>query len=409
MEKLFDSYESQPHDLTILFDIAQQYRVLGKNNLSYIFLKYLISLSPSITPSILTELSIVAYYTPYKHEGLWASERLLFDRLVNFYLKDLAHRNSLFYSIKLNWSRKIPVDIELPYIIGTQEKWRPLNPSILKTTSGYIVNCRTVNYRQQGSNYTSLDSDGVIRTRNFILNLNPEFELLSQIEIIDNLQRVKYPKSVDGLEDCRLVQINTDIWFTCTNFDTHQQWLPQISLCKLSDDYKLTSLIHLKGPDPNRCEKNWLPFNCNGQLQIIYSFDPMIVYSPDENTGNCREVVKYTPEYDFSRFRGSAPPISFNSGYLAVIHEVALTPDRVYLHRFVELDVEYKVKRISHVFYFEDRGIEFCSGLCESHNSKDLLLTVGIDDRQAYIFEISISLVNSMLLPVAVVVANGEI
>lgn len=175
------------------------------------------------------------------------------------------------------------------------------------------------------------------------------------------MPRIKTPAfNLEGLEDCRLFEWNKELWFTCTTVDTNPCGRHQISLCKLSnkasdEQIAVEKLLPMQGPDCYRVEKNWLPFVKSGQLYLIYQYAPFTIYKPHLETGECQVVFEYESSYDFSRFRGSAPPIEFDDGYLLLVHEVGFLQDfhRFYTHRFLFLDKEFVVRRLSNPFTFK--------------------------------------------------------
>ena len=197
-----------------------------------------------------------------------------------------------------------------------------------------------------------------------------------------------------------------DSWFTCTTSDTNPTGNFQISLCKLSEDIngnkiQVEKLIPLNGPDLYRCEKNWLPFTKDGHFFTVYSYDPFIIYKPDLKTGDCETALHYEPTLDFTRFRGSAGPIEFDGGYLLLVHEVVhhLDYSRVYLHRFLYLDQHYNITRLSKPFIFKHQGVEFCASMTADHLGSQLVMSLGIEDREAYLCFVDFDTIHSMLNP----------
>lgn len=288
-----------------------------------------------------------------------------------------------------------------------------MNPSIRKTAQGYDVICRTVNYIQIGAkHFKSLDLFDItntVKTRNFLVQYDRNFEPLSQKEIIEELPRERKPIfNVEGLEDCRIFEFNKSTWFTCTTLDTNLSGKqPQISLCKLADDrsastIQVEKLIPLIGPNVFRCEKNWLPMIHQGEFHVIYSYDPFIVYKPNiENGLVTRHLMTHyhVPKYDFSRFSGSAAPIEFDSGYLLLVHETVYDDQRNYMHRFVYLDPQFNILQVSKPFIFLHKGIEYCCGMTLDHMETNLVIALGIEDREAYLCTIDINTVRSLLEP----------
>lgn len=337
------------------------------------------------------ELSIAAFYTPFSEEGLAATNRLILKKTVPWSVKGWSYQNLLFYVKNIPHLKLEPLLFDLPFVReGLATRCMPMNPSIQRVDEGYEVVCRAVNYIQIGArefrSLDILDPSGTIRARNFFLTYDKDFNLVSQKEIIEDLEREKIPcYNSEGIEDCRLFHMRNHNWVTCTTCDTNPLGQREISLCQLDTHSRVKKLVRLKGPNPRRCEKNWLPFIKGDALHMIYSYSPFLVYQTDMEKGDCEAVCQYEPEYDFTHFRGSAAPIAFEQGYLVLIHEVVMFQnDRHYLHRFLYLDEELKIKKVSAPFTFLHKGVEYCCGMTLDHNQNNLILTIGIEDREAY-------------------------
>lgn len=421
-----DAFQTNPRRAEPLQRISKYYRNKEQFDLSYFFAKQgslipfpydqSLFISYPVYDYLLDEdISISAYYTPYKQEGFAAINRLMLKKNIPYYIKNQAYHNALFYVECLPNASYEPIKMELPLIReGLAMHYNPMNPSIKKTNEGYDVICRTVNYMQIGAKHFQtldiLDPTNTFTTRNFFLQYDKNFNLLSQQEIIEDLPRKKYKsRNVEGLEDCRLFEFNDSLWFTCTTLDTNPAGQPQISLCKLSDDrsqstVSVEKLVPLASPNPFRCEKNWLPFVINDEFHVIYSYDPFIVYKPNEKITRFNEnvqIIKYDPILDFSRFSGSASPISFDEGYLILVHETVHNEDqRIYLQRFVFLDKDLNITKLSKPFIFLHKGIEYCCGMTIDHEEKKLVIGVGIEDREAYFCSIDLNTVRSLLEPI---------
>lgn len=411
------AYEYHPLRAEPLWNVAKHYRVNGENALAYLFAKQgktipypkddLLFIShPVYLYQFDEELSIAAYYTPFKEEGMEAINRILLNRNVPQSVKEWAHRNSLYYVQNLPHADYTPIAVMLPPLReGLDEYYCPLNPSIQKTQHGYSMICRAVNYTQKGGmGHRSRDPDDpTIRTKNFFLEYDKNLRLLSQKEITETLPRLRQPTQVKGLEDCRLVEIDGDNWFTCSTFDHQPNSVSQI-LCKLggkatAQHLPVKAFVPMDGWK-GWCEKNWLPFSYRGELCVVYLCDPFTVYQVDKKNGACKLIKEYTPPLDLSRFRGSAAPIAFGDGYLMLIHEVVVGHERVYLHRFVYLDQDLNLKGLSKPFTFQHQGVEYCCGMALDHNNTECILSVGIEDREAHLCRLSVESIYSLLDPI---------
>jgi glycosyltransferase involved in cell wall biosynthesis len=420
-----DAFQYEPTRAEPLQQISTHYRLKEEYNLAYLFAKqgskisypkdHILFISDPVYDYIFDEdISIAAFYTPFKEEGFAATNRLMLKKGIPPHVREQAYKNMLSYVENLPGKYE-PIEIDLPLIReGLASRYNPMNPSIHKTENGYEVICRTVNYMQIGARHFKsldlLDTSNTIKTRNFLIQYNKDLKKISQQEIIEDLERTKnHSWIVKGLEDCRLVHYNDSTWFTCTTLDTNPTGQPQISLCKLSDDrtgstIKVEKLIPLNGPDLRRCEKNWLPFVKNGEFQMLYSFDPLIIYKPiwskeNQTIQNEKFFTLQVPTHDFSRFSGSAAPIVFDGGYLVLVHESVDNEHRNYMHRFVFLDHNLNIQKLSKPFTFFHKGIEYCCGMAIDHSDKNLVLAIGIEDREAYLFTKDLDSVRAMLEP----------
>lgn len=416
-----DAYAFNPERAESLQKLSELYREEGKYSLAYMFAKQgsaipypkdnlLFISDPIYDYKFDEELSIAAYYTPFKKEGLEAANRLILNRKAPKYTKENTYRNLLYYIENLKETTFIPIKFELPLIHEKSLfRYNPANPSVIKTDKGYLAISRTVNYNQRGAIHFPLidpTDTNTIKTRNFLLEYDKNFNLIGQKEIVDNFPRKRYPwRPIEGLEDCRLFALNDELWFSCTTDDLSPGKRIQIAAAKLSKESTenkigLDKIIALEGPDPHRCEKNWLPFSLKGKMHFIYAYDPFIIYKPNQETGISETVMKTVPSHDFSEFRGSAAPISFQDGYLMMVHEVTFTDQRFYFHRFIFLDKDFMVKKVSKPFTFMHKGVEMCLGMTTDHEEKKLVMAIGVEDKQAFFCLMDLDKVASLLEPI---------
>jgi tetratricopeptide (TPR) repeat protein len=389
--------EANPGRAESYYYLADYYRLKGQNHLCtyYAMRGKELSVPKEGAPFISKaahdylldeELSITAFYTPFSAKGYEAVNRLLVNKEVPGEVRFTALNNALFYAKALS-AVLLPVDVVLPKI-NESENFNPMNPSIQRTDTGYDIICRTVNFAQrEGKDYWSRDPcNKRILTRNFLIKTDKEFKRLSQEEIVD---QADYPRFfwpyVGGLEDCRLFRFQGANWFTCSVYDANPKNIIQIALGKIEEGGACMQLTPLQGPIEGKYEKNWLPFELNGEIHLIYTHDPFILLKPDAATGKCEKVLETTSLFDCTNFRGSAGPIPFDEGYLTLVHEVAYPGRRYYLHRFVYLDNQFNITKLSPPFYIKTRGIEYCSGMTVDHAGKNLVITLGVEDKEAYI------------------------
>jgi hypothetical protein len=89
-----------------------------------------------------------------------------------------------------------------------------------------------------------------------------------------------------------------------------------------------------------------------------------------------------------------------DGGRLLLIHEVSVQGLRYYLHRFVRVDPDWRIDRVSRPFFFRNRGVEFAGGATLTHEGTDLLITYGVEDREAWLCRIPLAGVLDLLRPV---------
>ena len=93
--------------------------------------------------------------------------------------------------------------------------------------------------------------------------------------------------------------------------------------------------------------------------------------------------------------------LPYGNGYLALVHEarqIPGKPTRYYSHRFVQFDDEFKVKKITAPFYFNEKGIEYAMGLAwHPEEPTNLVISYGFEDAEARIATVSQSDVDRLL------------
>jgi hypothetical protein len=268
----------------------------------------------------------------------------------------------------------------------------PCNPSLVAEADGFAVNCRGVNYRQRRLYYGTTDPEGVYRTRNRLLRCDRDGRVLEEREVTLETSPLRVVR-VQGLEDCRVVRFREALWATCATNDRHPAATVQQLLCRIDGDGRVSHAVPLVGRFDGIPQKNWLPFAEGDRLCAIHSYDPLIVIELDVDTGRYEIVFETAMPLAADHWRGSGGPVRWNGKRLLVIHEAAHRKggdgreERVYVHRFVELDERFRLTRFSEPFVFAHKGIEFVCGLSLGHDD-DVLLGLGIEDSRAFLCRI---------------------
>lgn len=418
LEAYTDAYLYNPKRAEPIYNIAKYYRLNQQYLLAYLFAKlgkgisypkdqYLFISDTIYDYEFDEELSIIAYYTPFKQEGLEASHQLLLNKYAPEEVKEQCYRNICFYVEKLPIEKIIRFTSALaPVKGGVKERYFPSSSAILPSKEGYTMNCRMVNYKiGSRGEYIIFDENQYVKTKNFFLRFDKNFKLIDQKEIVENFPRKLAPseRKIVGLEDVRLFSWKDKVYFTCNTVDTSPDQFVEITFGSLTppdpnkETIEVEAFVPFSSQLGTECEKNWLPFVKNDTIYYIYSYDPFLVFSFDPDKNVLKKALSYDPEIDASAFRGSASPIPLDGGYLLLVHEVVFNEKRAYLHRFVFLDDNLKMKKVSKPFIFQHVGIEFCVGMTIDHSGKKLLIPFSYEDGDAKIAQVDLDVVRSLL------------
>jgi hypothetical protein len=84
---------------------------------------------------------------------------------------------------------------------------------------------------------------------------------------------------------------------------------------------------------------------------------------------------------------------------LVIVHSVSVHEQRIYLNRFLRLDDDWRITGVSRAFYFKRLGTEFVCGACLAHGGDDLLMTLGVEDREAWLCRVPLAVVRDSMHP----------
>jgi hypothetical protein len=346
------------------------------------------------------QTTIDAYYDGRLAEGLAACEALLSVAGLPAEIELQTHRNLAFYAPPL--AELAPGVHAQRLEIPVRPGWSCFNPSIAADPAGdgFRMIVRSSNYAYDGSvmRMSVVDGDPVIRTENVLLELDGDLAVRTSIPIDDLALRVEPPPfPVAGFEDCRLVSLDGMWWATATVRDRSQQGVCQTALFRLEG--AVATDLRLLSDGQTRHEKNWMPVAGASPLRFVYTPAPTILLRFDEGASAVvPEFIQPAPLIA-RRFSGGAQVVPHDGGHLGLIHEAARFDDgnRLYLHRWVWFDAEWRLARLSPPFVFHDRGVEFAAGL--ARRGDDLIISYGVWDREAWLATVPASHVESLLAP----------
>ena len=284
-----------------------------------------------------------------------------------------------------------------------------MNPSIYIHNNKILVNLRAVNYTFYHSErklfqhpygpltYIHPENDIHLRTKNFYLELDNDYEITR----IDEIDTSKFPDKqlweFVGLEDVRIFCWDGKLYTSGVRRDLDTIGTGRMELCEIEvHNNKVVEVSRVRIEPPNDpdsyCEKNWMPF-----LDLPYHYIKW---------GNPTEVVKVNPENgtsetvflgkrkDISRdLRGGSQVISWKDYYVAITHEVDLfksetnRKDAIYKHRICFWDKNFNLVKWTDDFSIMGGHVEFCVGLAQQ--GSDFLMTFGFQDNAAYLLKFS--------------------
>lgn len=401
-----EAYEFRPSRGEPLKMLAQFYRTVGKNELS-VLVAQVLSQIPYPTDELFVERDVYDYGAAYeiaisgfyskvprrREEGYLACANLTTHS--NEWVRNEARKNFTFYARSAS-------DF---YGAGTREidwkpedGWAPMNPSVFCGNDfRRLVLVRTVNYKVADGQYPTIDGSGIIRTKNYVLEMSRRWQAIRSHSINDDSRRVRSNFPVEGFEDCRLwcdehYYASITIRDQADNPDGHCE----MAIARLDENWNAVEVTPIRDYEYEKTQKNWMPVIGRPGV-FLYSCDPTIVIDTVGSGSNTKEIARSIPSECLADLRGGSQLIPFGAGWLCITHEVAWRPERVYLHRFVRFSDDFKVTHITDPFYFQRIGIEFCAGL--TRDGDQLIASYGVNDASAHLAFFSLDAVNRSLRP----------
>jgi hypothetical protein len=367
---------------------------MANNNLhdtALLFVEKALNLNPDVDTkaALLERFSISGFYSKLarrKLTGKQACEDLATDRMRSWHTKNLARQNSTYYASS---SSDLMPSTKLKMVEFVPEfDYSPMNPSITAHNDSLWMIQRSVNYRICPDGSYDMRGDSAIRTTNYLLQLDDDLNIVAAEEILPpkNLPDPVY-NLVIGWEDCRLFFWNGEPWCTATVRELNAEGYCEIVLSRIIKEHNgKRRFADYRVIRPNFCtrqhEKNWMPMVVDDKLYFVYSCDPVRII---DSNGNL--ISKKVTHFAADSFRGGGNLVSFNDGWLALIHESHGMPDnrRRYMHRFVWYDAIGRLCRYSPAFYLHSLGIEFSAGLAKHPTRPEIIASFGVHDKTSWL------------------------
>lgn len=202
------------------------------------------------------------------------------------------------------------------------------NPSIIKFNDGYLLTFRYLPKRWDESWVSYI---GVVL-------LDESFEPISDPELLDT--RLYNQNTPSQSEDARIFSCNDRLYVVYN--DNMELTLPSywerrdmyIAELFCTDNHFFLSepvrLIHQTKLRQMPWQKNWSPFEWNGNLMLSYSINPHEVIGTNPETGVCQHFCQTNKsiEWRLGPIRGGTPAQLVDGEYLAFFHsgEITVSP-----------------------------------------------------------------------------------
>lgn len=270
-------------------------------------------------------------------------------------------------------------------------EFRPTNPSVALWNGTLWMTVRALNYYMDfddpaGTKYVHFhrSSSGrpQLRTRNLLVRLDAA---LQPDHVVEISAPVDWPEpqfaGILGMEDSRLFNWDGELWCVSSVRELHTDGMGRMVLARIegagSSAPRFADWRVLDPGGVHRDEKNWMPQVAPEGLRFVYTVDP--TRTLDHRAATRSEHPRRYAESNV--MRGGSAFVLFQGGWLGLVHELVYDgPLWYYYHRFVWMDAENVLRRLSSRFFFVKVGIEFAAGLCWSSSGERLVMSYGVDD-----------------------------
>jgi glycosyltransferase involved in cell wall biosynthesis len=422
---LLEAFDARPTRAEPLWVLARHHREKGRYHAALMLAQQALRIPFPIEDELFVETEVYAYkvseeimisawYVPGHRElGFAACERLLLRRGHDDEFYNYVTSNESFYHAPIPRLSAGCIDVDPGLLCGADGNATGTNATVVRIGERVVFNVRLVNHEQEGGRRYMPTDDGVFRSRNATVEWDPRTGTCGPARESAGVP-ADWPTATNqlGLENMRWTLHAGRVWFTAATYqsalapDRCRSVLGRMNEALDGIDH----LVPLQREELRDAEKNWLPWSRDGDLFVVYGYDPFEVRKVDEVSGATELVQLCPPAFHAAGFRGSAPPVPIpdRAGrWLLLTHDVANRPQgNAYAHRFVEIDERDGIVAVSRPFHFDHVGIEYAAGLCDLGDGR-LLLSYGHEDRDARWLTLEWSTALERLLPVSTLTIQG--
>jgi hypothetical protein len=394
------AFQMRPTRAEPLVELARHYRERGDNHASLLFSTAAMAL-PYPKDDLLfvddyacrhgarDEFAICAFYKPtLRSRGAQVCDEIALSRSAPSRSRDQARANQYWYLQPLE--EHVPSFEPKQIEIEVADGYAATNPSVVHDRGRTFVLVRAVNYiiTPEG-HYVARTPNGTgagpdaIRTRNYLVDINGK--IVMELGLPPNWPEPQY-QLVRGFEDSRLFVWNDTLWTSsCVRELTPEGWCETViapianrNAGGLSYGIDWKQIL----PKERQHQKNWAPFVKDGELVFVYRLDTIVNLEGEV-------IAHHDLDIDVGHISGGSQVIRIAPQlHLALVHEARTIPgrgNRYYQHRFVAFDRAGKLTQISPPFVFHDRQIEFCAGLAYFPAERQIMVSYGVRDAEAFL------------------------
>ena len=240
-----------------------------------------------------------------------------------------------------------------------------------------IINTRMVNYKLDNRGNSNIGDKKCI-TVNKIDILDKNFNIIKSKYLLPSNLNKKYV----GIEDVRLFNNNNKMYYIGSYYNSNNKKIQIVSNEFNINENFIIKIITPAFKTSFNWEKNWVFFDNNGELNIVYKWSPIYIckINYEENKLNLVKSIESLPAI-FDKFRGSTNGVLYDSKIWFIVHQQNIISNNLksYEHNIVVFDKDMNLIGYSDTFKFEDVIVEFCIGMEITHDNKFVITYSTLD------------------------------
>ena len=264
--------------------------------------------------------------------------------------------------------------------------------------NSFIINVRIVNYKLDELGRSNIGNNTCVTINKCYI-----------IDDIYNESSIKYmyPTNYNvkcvGIEDIRLFNFKDKIYFIGSLYNEINDKIEIVS-----NEYNLEQqynpiIIKPSFKTEYNWEKNWVFFNNNNELNVIYKWYPIYICKIDyaKKQLNLIREIKTVPNF-FKNVRGSTNGVEYNNKIWFIVHKQDFLKNYKndhlisYVHIFVVFDKNMNLFGFSKQLKFENTIVEYCIGM-EVYND-NFIIIYSTSDSSTKLSIFPVDYINSLIV-----------